>query len=270
LPPIDLESYTALKLSQVNAVLTITLSNPGKKNAYTPAMGRELDRVWREVDYDESVRVVVLTGEGDAFCAGLDLSYLSGTSDEAGSKSPKRGQIKGTRTRIYDMLDCETPIISKVRGPAFGLGVNLCLAADIVVAAENAVFCDSHVKNGIAAGDGGVALFPLLIGFHRAKEALMLGRRIGAQQAADMGLINHCVPDDELDTVVDGLATEICESAPLAVSWTKLAVNVLLKQLIVGGFETSVAYDMLSLGTDDVKEGATAFLEGKKPKFNGR
>jgi enoyl-CoA hydratase len=108
-------------------------------------------------------------------------------ASQSGLKKISKGQTKGTRTRIYAMLDCETPIISKVRGPAFGLGVNLCLAADIVVASESAVFCDSHVKNGIVAGDGGVALFPLLMGFHRAKEALMLGRRIPARQAADMG-----------------------------------------------------------------------------------
>jgi enoyl-CoA hydratase len=171
--------------------------------------------------------------------------------------------------RIYDMLDCETPIISKVRGPAFGLGVNLCLAADLVVASESAVFCDSHVKNGIVAGDGGVALFPLLIGFHRAKEALMLGRRIPARQAADIGLINHCVPDVELDGFVADLAREIGESAPLAVSWTKLAINALLKQLVTGAFETSVAYDMLSLQTDDVAEGSSAFLERRKPNFKG-
>jgi enoyl-CoA hydratase len=264
----DLASYPALKLAQEGFVLTVTLSNPGKKNAYTPAMGRDLDRLWREVDYDETVRVVVLTGEGDAFCAGLDLSYLSDTSGES-AKGLTKGKIKGTRMRIYDMLDCETPIISKVRGPAFGLGVNLCLAADMVVASETAVFCDSHVKNGIAAGDGGVALFPLLIGFHRAKEALMLGRRIPARQAAEIGLINHCVPDAELDQFVADLANEISESAPLAVSWTKLAVNALLKQLVTGAFETSVAYDMLSLQTDDVTEGSTAFLERRKPKFKG-
>jgi enoyl-CoA hydratase len=266
---IDVSSYRTLKVSQEGAVLTVMLSNPGKKNAYTPPMGWDLDRLWREVDYDESVRVVVLTGEGDAFCAGLDLSYLSG-EPESGLKKISKGQTKGTRTRIYDMLDCETPIISKVRGPAFGLGVNICLAADMVVASESAVFCDSHVKSGIVAGDGGVALFPLLIGFHRAKEALMLGRRIPARQAADMGLINYCLPDDELDAFVANLAAEIVESAPLAVSWTKLSVNALLKQLVSGAFETSVAYDMLSLTTDDVTEGSAAFLERRKPDFKGR
>ena len=265
----DLGSYSALKVSQNGAVLTVTLSNPGKKNAYTPPMGRELDRLWREVDYDESVRVVVLTGEGDAFCAGLDLSYLSGGTG-TGTRTRPKGQTKGIRSRIYDMLDCETPIISKVRGPAFGLGVNLCLAADMVVASESAVFCDSHVKSGIPAGDGGVALFPLLIGFHRAKEALMLGRRIGARQAADMGLINYCLPDDELDDFVATLTQEICESAPLALSWTKLSVNTLLKQLVLGAFETSVAYDVLSMETDDVTEGSRAFLEHRKPNFTGQ
>lgn len=211
---INIASYQALKVSQEDAVLTVMLSNPGKKNAYTPAMGRDLDRLWREVDYDESIRVVVLTGEGDAFCAGLDLSHLSGDPG-SGLKKISKGQTKGTRTRIYDMLDCETPIIAKVRGPAFGLGVNICLAADI-------------------------------------------------------GLINYCLPDDELDEFVANFANEVVESAPLAVSWTKLAVNALLKQLVSGAYETSVAYDMLSLTTDDVTEGSEAFLERRKPEFKGR
>ena len=95
---IDLTSYRTLKVSQEGAVLTVMLSNPGKRNAYTPAMGRDLDRLWREVDYDENIRVVVLTGEGDAFCAGLDLSYLSG-EPESGLKKISKGQTKGTRTR---------------------------------------------------------------------------------------------------------------------------------------------------------------------------
>jgi enoyl-CoA hydratase len=267
-PPIDIDSYRTVKLDKRGTVLTATLSNPGKKNAFFPAMGQDLDRLWREVDYDDDIRVVVLTGEGDAFCAGLDLSYLAGGAG-TGSRTRRKGQTKGIRSRIYDMLDCETPIISKVRGPAYGLGVNICLAADIVVASENAVFCDSHVHNGVAAGDGGVAMVPLLIGFHRAKEALMLGRRIPARRAEEIGLINHCLPDEELDAFVDAMADEFAEGAPLAISWTKLSINALLKQQVIGAFETSVAYDVLSLETDDVTEGSQAFLEKRKPRFQG-
>jgi enoyl-CoA hydratase len=167
------------------------------------------------------------------------------------------------------MLDCETPIISKVRGPAYGLGVNICLSADIVIAAENARFCDSHVKNGIAPGDGGAVLWPLLVGFHRAKEYIMLGEPLSGPRAAEIGLINYCVADDELDAFVDEMATKLANGAPLAIAFAKLSVNTMLKQVMAGAFETSMAYDMLTLRTNDVKEGATAFVEKRAPNFTG-
>jgi enoyl-CoA hydratase len=125
------------------------------------------------------------------------------------------------------------------------------------------------VRNGITAGDGGVALFPLMIGFRRAKELLMLGDSLTGTEAADIGLINKAVPGDELDAAVDALATRLAEGPPLAMAWTKLSINTLLKQMVLGAFETSIAYDMLSLRTDDVTEGMQAFMERRPPKFTG-
>ena len=122
---------------------------------------------------------------------------------------------------------------------------------------------------GIAAGDGGVALWPLLVGFHRAKEFLMLGDVIPARRAEEIGLINHCVPDDELDAFVDEMARRLADGAPRAISWTKLAMNIVLKQLTAGAFEASVAYDMMTLRMDDAREGSTAFMEKRAPRFTG-
>ena len=167
------------------------------------------------------------------------------------------------------MLDCEKPIIAKVRGYAYGLGVNIALSCDMVFAAESARFCDSHVKMGIAPGDGGAALWPLLIGFIRAKEYLLTGEPLDAKRAADIGLINYCLPDAELDAAVDAMARKLADGAPLAISYGKLSINSMLKQLLVGGFETSMAYDQLTLYTQDHKEGANAFLQKRKPKFTG-
>jgi enoyl-CoA hydratase len=215
------------------------------------------------------VRVVVLQGDGDAFCAGLDLSVLAGTAEPGTAPRRQKAAAKGIRDRVFDIVDCETPTIAKVRGPAYGMGVNIALACDFVVAAEDARFCDSHVKNGITAGDGGVAFFPLMIGFRRAKEMLMLGDPITGREAADIGLINRAVPGDELDAAVDALAVRLAEGPPLAQAWTKLSLNALLKQLVLGAFETSIAYDILSLRTDDVTEGSRAFIEKRKPNFTG-
>jgi enoyl-CoA hydratase len=267
---IDMESYEHVRVSMGDAgILTATITNPEKRNAVNAGVAGDLDRLWRAIDADPDIRVVVLTGEGDAFCAGLDLSVL-GDGSTAGASPPRRkAMAKGIRDRVFDIVDCETPTIAKVRGPAYGMGVNIALACDFVVAADDARFCDSHVTNGITAGDGGVAFFPLMIGFRRAKEMLMLVDPISGTEAADIGLINRAVPDAELDTTVDELAARLAAGPPLALAWTKLSLNTLLKQLVLGPFETSIAYDLLSLRTDDVAEGNAAFFEKRPPKFTG-
>jgi enoyl-CoA hydratase/carnithine racemase len=256
----------AIRLEKHDSIATVTISNPRRKNAVTRPMHRRLESIWDEIDADDDIRVVVLTGEGDAFCAGTDLS-VQNAQNEAGR--PGRPPTRSARRLFWNMLDCEKPVIAKVRGPAYGVGVNIALAADIVVAAEGARFCDSHVKMGIAPGDGGAAMWPLLVGFHRAKELLMTGDVVEAQRAAEIGLINHCLPEGELDQFVADLAAKLAAGAPLAISYTKIAVNTMLKQLMAGAFETSLAFDQLTLFTKDHAEGAKAFLEKRKPKFTG-
>ncbi len=269
MPEIDVDRYDHVRLRKEGSILRATITNPSKKNAVNAGVAGDLNRLWREVDADVDVRVVVLAGEGEAFCSGLDLSSLAERDTPGTMPGRSKASAKGIRDRIWDILDCETPTIAKVRGPAYGMGVNIALACDFVVAADDARFCDSHVKNGITAGDGGVPLFPLLIGFRRAKEMLMLGDPISGKEAAEIGLINTSVPGDELDNTVDELAQKLADGPPLALAWTKLSLNAMLKQLTLGAFETSIAYDLLSLRTDDVREGNEAFFEKRAPKFTG-
>jgi len=268
MPSIDLGRYEHVRLAKDGAVLTATITNPSKKNAVNPGIAGDFATLWRDVDNDPDIRVVVLTGEGNDFCSGLDLSALS-SPGAMGSRTHLKGGARAIRERIFDILDCETPVIAKVRGVAYGMGVNIALACDFVLAAEDARFCDSHVKNGITAGDGGVPLFPLLIGFRRAKEMLMFGEPISGREAADIGLVNRAVPGDELDALVAQWADKVVAGAPLAMAWTKLSLNAMLKQMTLGGFETSIAYDLLSLRTDDVREGNAAFFEKRPPRFTG-
>jgi enoyl-CoA hydratase len=266
-PAIDPSKYTAIKIEKrADGVATLILNNPAKKNALSRTMHRELQFIWDDVDADDDIRVVILTGEGNAFCAGTDLS-VQDAENEAGRT--RRPPTRGARRLFWNMLDCEKPIIAKVRGPAYGAGVNVALAADMVIAAEGARFCDSHVRMGIAPGDGGPALWPLLLGFHRAKEYLMTGDPVEASKAAEIGLINYCVPDAELDAFVDGYAVKLANGAPLAISYAKLSVNLMLKQLTAGAFETSLAFDQLTLFTEDHAEGTRAFLEKRPPQFKG-
>lgn len=254
MPPV-FERYRHLGLDlSASGVLTVTLRNGQRRNAITAAMDAELQHIFTDGWTCHEVKVIVLTGDGDAFCAGADLTELPDDSDTA------LGRLSGGAKRIfYSMLDCEKPLIAKVRGPAYGLGANLALACDIVIASEDARFADSHVRVGLAPGDGGAALWPLLVGFARAKELLLTGRPITAARAAEIGLIAQVVPGAELDAAVTALSDELAALPPLAVAYTKSAINTMLRQMLGGAFESALAYDLLTLRTDAHRAAAARF-----------
>jgi enoyl-CoA hydratase len=266
----DYSSYRALKLDLRDRVMTITLSNPGRKNAITPPMSEELAVIWFDLWRDPDVAVIVLTGEGDAFCSGYDFNVVG---DEL-AESDKPRELLRTMTRIARlhmtaMLDCEKPIIAKVRGPAYGLGASLALASDMVFVSDTARIADPHVRAGMVAGDGGVLLWPQAIGYHRAKEHLMTGDSLSGERAAAIGLVNRCLPDGELDAHVQGFAEKLRDLPPNAVGYTKTALNVALKQMSQASFEAAVGYELYTLKTEDFREATTAFLEKRKPVFSG-
>jgi enoyl-CoA hydratase len=266
----DYSSYRALKLDLRDRVMTLTLSNPGRKNAITPAMSEELAVVWFDLWRDPDVSVIVFTGEGDAFCAGYDFNAVG---DELAADDKPR-ELMRTMTRIARlhmsaMLDCEKPILAKVRGPAYGLGASLALASDMVFVSETARIADTHVRAGMVPGDGGVFLWPLAIGMHRAKEHLMTGDPVTGPRAEAIGLVNRCLPDAELDGHVQALAEKLRDLPPNAVGFTKTAINVAMKQMAQAGFETSVGYELFTLKTDDFREATAAFLERRKGVFTG-
>jgi len=143
------------------------------------------------------------------------------------------------------------------------------MACDMVFVSENARLCDSHVTAGMVAGDGGVLLWPLAIGIHRAKEYLMTGTPIPGPVAAEIGLVNRCLPDDELDAHVQAMAEKLRDLPPLAVNYTKMALNVALKQMTQAAFETSLAYETFTMQSNDFIEATTAFMEKRKGNYTG-
>jgi len=267
----DYSSYSGLKLAKQDGVMTISLSNPGRRNAMTGRQSDELTQIWEDVWRDPEVAVIVLTGEGGDFCSGADLSELAsgGYAAEAPARQPVNTTSRTAKKHLYGILECEKPTIAKVRGVAYGMGVNIALACDLVYAAPGARFCDSHVKAGMVAGDGGVLLWPLLIGMHRAKEYLMTGEPVFAEKAAEMGLINACVADDQLDAHVQAMAEKLRDLPPHAVNYTKASLNVAMRQMTGAAFETSLAYEMYSMGMNDFREATTAFVEKRKGVFKG-
>ena len=171
---------------------------------------------------------------------------------------------------IFSLLDCEKPVIAKLNGHATGLGATIALFCDIVFAADSAKIGDPHVSVGLVAGDGGAVIWPQLIGYARAKEYLMTGTLMTATQAAGMGLINHVVPLAELDVRVGQFADTLAAGAIKAIKWTKLSVNIGLKQLASSIMDASLAYEAMSNVTADHQEAVNAFREKRKPVFVGR
>lgn len=264
--------YEGLQLSLTDGIMTITLSNPGRRNAITAVQGEELVTIWEDVWDDPEVRVIILTGDGGDFCSGADMSGLAKKALGGASTStvqPVNVTSRKARKHVCGILDCEKPILAKVRGVAYGLGVNLALACDMVFAAPGARFCDSHVKAGLVAGDGGVLLWPLLVGMHRAKEYLMTGEPVPAEKAADIGLINACIPDDQLDAHVQAMAERLRDLPPHAVNYTKAALNVAMRQMTGAAFEMSLGYELYSMKMNDFREATQAFVEKRKGVFRG-
>jgi enoyl-CoA hydratase len=270
--PVDYSRYKALKLSLDNGVMTVLLSNPGRRNAVNLRMQDELATIWEDLWVDPEVKAVIFSGEGKDFCSGADVSDLADASAAKTDEAPVAYVNRSTRyarRHALGPMECEKPVIAKVRGVAYGMGANMALACDMVFASDDARFCDSHVKVGLVAGDGGVLLWPMAIGIHRAKEYLMTGDPVPAKVAAEIGLINRCMPDEELDGFVQNMVEKLIALPPHAVNYTKASINQVLKQVALPAFETSLAYEIYSMRMDDVAEATAAFVEKRKGKFTG-
>jgi enoyl-CoA hydratase len=262
----DYTGYERIRAKRTERILTLSLSNPAKMNAVDGRMHHELADIFYDVQKDDSVDIVVLEGEGNSFSAGGDIEWMR---DAAQGRIQGPTTIEGKRI-IFGLLDLEKPIIAKVRGPAIGLGCTLALFCDVIFASENARFADPHVRVGVVAGDGGAVIWPQLVGYARAKEYLMTGDPIPGKEAERIGLINHVVPDAELDARVDAFARKLAAGAPQAIRYTKVSVNLRLKEIAHTILDASMAYEMLTFATQDHREAVNSFLEKRKPVFTGK
>ena len=178
--------------------------------------------------------------------------------------------MQDVKRLIFSLLDCPKPVIAKLNGHAFGLGATIALFCDLVFAVPGAKIADPHVRVGFVAGDGGAVIWPHLVGHARAKEYLLTGRAILAEEAERIGLINRVVPADQIDAVVDEFADELAGGPKLAVQWTKMSINIALKQQAQAILDASVALEALSNMTHDHAEAVTALREKRPPVFTGK
>lgn len=259
--------YRALAFARAGRVLRISLNRPDQLNAIDDDLHRELAHVFIDANDDPGSDVVVLTGAGRAFCAGGDTAWMQGMIDV-----PERFRAIAPHGKriVTSLLDLEKPLICRLNGPAAGLGATMALLCDIVIAGRSASIGDPHVRMGFVAGDGGPVIWPQLIGFARAKELLMTGQMLTAEEARELGLVNHVVDDADLDARVDAMAEKLASGATWAIRWTKTVANIPLRKLAVELMDASVGYEMLSNLLPDHQEAVNAFNEKRRPRFNGR
>jgi enoyl-CoA hydratase len=260
------ENYEVISFSREGRILTITLNQPDRLNAFNAKQHSELARVFSEVQQDPDSDIVVLTGAGRAFSAGGDVGWMQDAID-----NPEVFQTIADEAKriIFSQLDLEKPLICRMNGHAMGLGATIALACDIVIASDQAKIGDPHVLVGYAAGDGGAALWPQLIGYLRAKEYLLTGDPIPAVEAARIGLINRAVAPEQLDDEVYTLARRLASGARKAIRWTKVTTNLALKQLVHMVMDSGLAYEALTNVSKDHREAVAAFREKRKPNFTG-
>ena len=258
----SLGPYEFILTELSGGVLTLTLNRPEKLNSVNRRLHNDLSRVFTDASLDPSVELIVLTGAGRCFSAGGDLEFLKLCLDDV--RVFDEVAYEGKKI-VYSMLDCEKPIIGKINGHAAGLGATLALFCDITFVADNAKISDPHVRVGLAAGDGGAVIWPQLIGYARAKELLMTGDAITAPQAAAMGLINHSLPAAELDAAVQAFVERMQTGNKAAISASKVAVNIGLKQLAHSIMEASTALERLSNRSPEHRAMIEAMLSKQAP-----
>ena len=244
-------------------VLRIVMSNPGKLNATDAVMHRELAEVWRDVDADPDTRCAILTGAGDTFSAGGDFDMIQGIVDDF---EVRVRSMREARDIVMNIIDCQTPVVSAMRGVAVGAGLVCGLLADVSIATPDARIIDGHTRLGVAAGDHAAIIWPLLCGMAKAKYYLLTCDPLSGQEAERIGLISLCVPDDELDARALAVATKLANGAPRAIAWTKHALNHWLRSA-GPAFDASLALEFLGFTGPEAAEGLASHREKRKPKF---
>ena len=250
-------------LAPEDGILELVMSNKGRLNAATEAMHRDLAQVWRSIDIDDAVRVVVVRGEGATFSSGGDFRMIDRMIED---EATLIRVWKEASDLVYNLINCSKPVVSAIRGSAVGAGLAIALLADVSVAAENAKILDGHTRLGVAAGDHAVIIWPLLCGLAKARYHLLTNKPLSGAEAERIGLVAVAVPDAEVFNTAFAIARTLKEGSATAVRWTKHALNNWLR-LAGPSFDTSLALEFLGFRLADVREGLAAAREKRRPTF---
>ena len=245
-------------------VMRIAFNRPDTYNSVDAEGHRQLTYIWRDIDDDPDISAVILTGKGKAFSSGGDFSLI----EESIADAKVRARTwKEARDLVYNIINCNKPIISAINGVAVGAGLVAGLLADISIAGKKARIVDGHTRLGVAAGDSAIINWPLLCGMAKAKYLLLTCEQVYGEEAERIGLVSLCVEDDELQDKALSVAVQLANGAPDAIRWTKYALNNWYR-MMGPAFDASTALEMLGFAGAEAAEGVSALKEKRAPNFD--
>ncbi|MGH9228074.1 MAG: enoyl-CoA hydratase/isomerase family protein [Acidimicrobiales bacterium] len=253
-----------MQVDRGRGIVTMTLSNPAKRNAIPAGAWPEIEAAFREVARRRDDRCVVLTGEGDDFSSGADVT--GATPDDLGHPLQAMRSISGAIDALHALPQ---PVIARVAGVCTGIGLNMALACDIVIASDDSRFSEIFVRRGLSIDGGGSWSLPRIVGLLKAKELALLGDIISASEAERMGLVTRVVPRADLDATVRDLAARLADGPPLALSMTKRLLDQSAQLTLAQALEAEAEAQTVNFGTKDTAEAMLAFVERREPRFQG-
>lgn len=260
-------SNNSIELKIENKVAYITLNRPEVFNSFNREMALRLQDTLDACEVNDEVRAIVLTGKGKAFCAGQDLKEVTSPELNPGFKKILEEHYNPIILRIRNI---EKPIIAAVNGVAAGAGANIALACDVVVADEKASFIQAFSLIGLIPDSAGTFFLPRLIGFQKASALMMLGDKIGAQEAERLGMIYKYVPSEEFQDTIQKLALKMAQMPTKALGFIKKTLNQSLTNNLEQQLALESKYQIEAASSEDYQEGVAAFIEKRKPNFRGK
>jgi enoyl-CoA hydratase len=260
------DKYEELRFEDVEpGILRLILDTPGRLNAVGRGMHTQLAEVWKTIDTDPQVDVVIVQGAGEAFSAGGDLDLVEEMADDF---EVRARVFREARDLVYNILNCSKLVVSAMRGPAVGAGLVVGLLADVSIASKTARIIDGHTRLGVPAGDHAAIIWPLLCGIAKAKYYLLSCEPLSGEEAERIGLVSLCVDDDELEATALRIARKLARGSKTALRWTKYSINNWLR-LAGPTFDASLAMEFLGFTGPDVREGLESLRAKRSPRFDG-
>ncbi|MBA6412599.1 enoyl-CoA hydratase/isomerase family protein [Parahaliea sp. F7430] len=260
-----MSDYETVLLERRDGVALLTLNRPDSLNAFSAELRRDLGLAVAEVNADDSLRVAVLTGSGRAFCAGADLLEVQGDDFDV-----RRQLLEEYKPVLSAINESSKPWISAVNGAAAGIGSAFAMVCDLTVMAENAFLYQAFTAIGLVPDGGATWHLARTIGRKRAYEMIVTGEKLRAERCLELGLCNRVVPSDELLSATMDWAKELAGKAPLSLRYAKQALNSAMEESVADTISSEAELQHICINSADAKEGVTAFVEKREPKWQGK